>query len=193
MELISLNILNTAMDCNEAMKVFYENTQKTIDDCKQIAKWLPATAGEQPPAPGDLVKFNSVVQFMGFHYLQLLPLLLNANTHASLRATDLLVQVVKRALHLEWLTKVIIYLTVALIILTGALLVPTISDSLHHHYQIERTKDVNNNESFLRVDLTTGDECVVGHGFAVVKHTNPNPAMWNPALDYIVPFCSGGK
>jgi hypothetical protein len=37
-----------------------------------------------------------------------------------------------------------------------------------HQYVLERVKDVNGNDAFLRIDLTEGEECVIGHGFAVV-------------------------
>jgi hypothetical protein len=52
-------------------------------------------------------------------------------------------------------------------------------------YVVERVKDVNGNDAFLRIDLTEGEECVIGHGFAVVRLIPGMP----PENGYLVPFC----
>ena len=50
-------------------------------------------------------------------------------------------------------------------------------------YTIERVKDVIGNDVFLRIDVEHGEECAVGHGWAVVRPGNsPTP--------YMVPFCN---
>lgn len=55
-----------------------------------------------------------------------------------------------------------------------------------HQYVVERVKDVNGNDVFLRIDLTEGEECAIGHGFAIVRE---KPGM--PATEgYLVPFCN---
>lgn len=55
-----------------------------------------------------------------------------------------------------------------------------------HQYVVERVKDVNGNDAFIRIDLTEGEECAIGHGFAVVRD---KPGM--PATEgYRVPFCN---
>ncbi|MFZ1139512.1 MAG: hypothetical protein WAN76_10060 [Candidatus Sulfotelmatobacter sp.] len=54
-----------------------------------------------------------------------------------------------------------------------------------HQYVVERVKDVDGNDAFLRIDLTEGDECAIGHGFAVVRAKPGVPA----AEGYLVPFC----
>ena len=59
--------------------------------------------------------------------------------------------------------------------------------SSQHQYTVERVKDVNGNDAFLRIDLTDGDECTIGHGFAVVREKPGLPA----AEGYMVPFCNG--
>jgi hypothetical protein len=74
------------------------------------------------------------------------------------------------------------------ILCTGILLALT-GCAVEHKYQIERVKDVNGNDAFLRIDLTTGDECAVGHGFAVVRLNSPDPAKQVPSDSYLVPFC----
>lgn len=56
-----------------------------------------------------------------------------------------------------------------------------------HHYQIERVKDVAGNEAFLRIDIESGTECAVGHGYAVVRESAGDPEK------YIVPFCDWPK
>jgi hypothetical protein len=55
-----------------------------------------------------------------------------------------------------------------------------------HQYVVERVKDVNGNDAFLRIDLTEGEECTVGRGFAVVR---VKPGM-PPEQGYLVPFCN---
>lgn len=55
----------------------------------------------------------------------------------------------------------------------------------HHQYVIERVKDVNGNDAFLRIDMSKGEECAIGHGFAVVREKPGLP----PAEGYAVPFC----
>jgi hypothetical protein len=50
-------------------------------------------------------------------------------------------------------------------------------------------KDVNGNDAFLRIDLTDGDECAIGHGFGIVREKQGLP----PAEGYMVPFRSEGK
>jgi hypothetical protein len=52
-----------------------------------------------------------------------------------------------------------------------------------HTYTIERVKDVGGNDAFLRIDVEHGEECAVGHGWAVVRAGNsPTP--------YMVSFCN---
>ncbi len=58
-----------------------------------------------------------------------------------------------------------------------------------HQFVVERTKDVNGNDAFLRIDLSDGDECVIGHGFAVVRVKQGLP----PDQGYMVPFCEHDK
>jgi hypothetical protein len=58
-----------------------------------------------------------------------------------------------------------------------------------HQYVVERVKDVNGNDAFLRIDLTDGDECAIGHGFGIVREKQGLP----PAEGYMVPFRSEGK
>ena len=50
-----------------------------------------------------------------------------------------------------------------------------------HQYEIQRTKDGNGNDAFVRIDKTTGDECAVGWGFAVIRDGR--------ADNYILPTC----
>lgn len=54
-----------------------------------------------------------------------------------------------------------------------------------HQYVVERVKDVNGNDAFLRIDLTDGEECAIGHGFGIVREKPGLP----PAEGYLVPFC----
>jgi hypothetical protein len=58
-----------------------------------------------------------------------------------------------------------------------------------HQYIIERVKDVNGNDAFLRIDASKGEECAIGHGFAVVREKLGLP----PTEGYVVPFCDEGK
>jgi hypothetical protein len=58
-----------------------------------------------------------------------------------------------------------------------------------HQYVVERVKDVNGNDAFLRIDLIEGDECAIGHGFGIVREKQGLP----PTEGYLVPFCSEGK
>jgi hypothetical protein len=55
-----------------------------------------------------------------------------------------------------------------------------------HQYVVERVKDVNGNDAFLRIDLTEGEECAIGHGFAIVREKPGMP----PDQGYLVPFCN---
>ena len=54
-----------------------------------------------------------------------------------------------------------------------------------HQYVVERVKDVNGNDAFLRIDLTEGEECAIGHGFGIVRQIPGMP----PDQGYVVPFC----
>jgi hypothetical protein len=54
-----------------------------------------------------------------------------------------------------------------------------------HQYAVERVKDVNGNDAFLRIDLTDGEECAIGHGFAIVREKPGMPS----SEGYLVPFC----
>jgi hypothetical protein len=38
-----------------------------------------------------------------------------------------------------------------------------------HQYVVERVRDVNGNDAFLRIDLTAGEECAIGHGWGVAR------------------------
>jgi hypothetical protein len=58
-----------------------------------------------------------------------------------------------------------------------------------NQYVVERVKDVNGNDAFLRIDLTDGDECAIGHGFATVRLKPGLP----PQDGYVVPFCGDQK
>lgn len=58
-----------------------------------------------------------------------------------------------------------------------------------HQYTVERVKDVNGNDAFLRIDLTDGEECAVGHGFGVVREKPGLPRDQG----YLVPFCHEQK
>jgi hypothetical protein len=40
-------------------------------------------------------------------------------------------------------------------------------------------------DAFLRIDLTEGEECAIGHGFAIVRQKPGMP----PGEGYLVPFC----
>ena len=52
-----------------------------------------------------------------------------------------------------------------------------------HTYTIEKVKDGIGNDVYLRIDVEDGEECAVGHGWAVVRAGNsPTP--------YRVPFCN---
>jgi hypothetical protein len=55
-----------------------------------------------------------------------------------------------------------------------------------HQYAVERVKDVNGNYAFLRIDLTEGEECAIGHGFGIVREKPGMP----PDQGYLVPFCN---
>jgi len=61
----------------------------------------------------------------------------------------------------------------------------SIGCATQHQYVVERVKDVNGNDAFLRIDLTEGEECAIGHGFAIVRQKPGMP----PAEGYLVPFC----
>ena len=58
-------------------------------------------------------------------------------------------------------------------------------EETQHQYVVERVKDVNGNDAFLRIDLTEGEECAIGHGFGVVRLVPGLP----PEHGYLVPFC----
>jgi hypothetical protein len=62
----------------------------------------------------------------------------------------------------------------------------TRSSAAEHQYVVERVKDVNGNDAFLRIDLTAGEECAIGHGWGVVRQHQGLPD--DP---YLVPFCDG--
>lgn len=52
-----------------------------------------------------------------------------------------------------------------------------------HTYTIERVKDGNGNDAFLRIDVEHGEECAIGHGWGIVR------AGKVPTDNYLVPFC----
>ena len=56
-----------------------------------------------------------------------------------------------------------------------------------HQYVVERVKDVNGNDAYLRIDRTEGEECAIGHGFGIVREKPGMP----PEQGYLVPFCNG--
>jgi hypothetical protein len=66
-----------------------------------------------------------------------------------------------------------------------AILLLSVGCATQHQYVAERVKDVNGNDAFLRIDLTEGEECAIGHGFAIVRLTPGAP----PERGYLVPFC----
>jgi hypothetical protein len=72
--------------------------------------------------------------------------------------------------------------------LLATLLLST-SCATQHQYVVERVKDVNGNDAFLRIDLTDGEECAIGSGFAVVRLIPGKP----PENGYLVPFCHNQK
>jgi hypothetical protein len=78
--------------------------------------------------------------------------------------------------------------TVAICVAALAVLFAT-GCATQHQYVVERVKDVNGNDAFLRIDLTEGNECAIGHGFGIVREKQGLP----PAEGYMVPFCSEGK
>jgi len=83
---------------------------------------------------------------------------------------------------LQWLAlevMVTVFLCVFL-----ALSLSTESATLHQ-YVVERVKDVNGNDAFLRIDLTEGEQCAIGHGFGIVRLKPGIP----PDQGYLVPFC----
>jgi len=67
----------------------------------------------------------------------------------------------------------------------SAILLLSTGCATQHQYVVERVKDVNGNDAFLRVDLTEGEECAIGQGFAIVR-TKPG---LSPDQGYLVPFC----
>ena len=54
-----------------------------------------------------------------------------------------------------------------------------------HQYVVERVKDVNGNDAFIRIDVTEGEECAIGHGFGIVRQKPGMP----PQAGYLLPFC----
>ena len=69
------------------------------------------------------------------------------------------------------------FVAVILLISTGC--------ATQHQYVVERVKDVNGNDAFLRIDLNEGEECAIGHGFAIIREKPGLPS----AEGYLVPFC----
>ncbi len=112
MELLS--ILDWKVDSSNVMKTIYESNDKQMAEVKVLAAQVE---------PGEFSRKDLIF----FAYLQLIPLLLTANIHASLRTTDLLTQIQTLNIRLEWLTKWLICLTIALIVLTVGLLVATVA------------------------------------------------------------------
>ena len=110
MELLS--ILDWKIDSSDVMKTIYESNDKQMAHVKTLAGQIE---------PGEFTRKDLIF----FAYLQLIPLLLTANIHASLRTTDLLTQIQTLNIRLEWLTKWLIVLTIALIVLTVGLLFAT--------------------------------------------------------------------
>ena len=108
MELLS--ILDWKIDSSDVMKTIYESNDKQMEHVKALAGQIE---------PGEFTRKDLIF----FAYLQLIPLLLTGNIHASLRTTDLLTQIQTLNIRLEWLTKWLIGLTIALIVLTVGLLV----------------------------------------------------------------------
>jgi hypothetical protein len=82
-------------------------------------------------------------------------------------------------------------------IITGAVLATLIAFALYgsncrpHQYEMRSVHDVNGNEAFIRIDLSTGEICALGHGYAVrVDFVGDNRTGQAPVL----PFCqNGGK
>lgn len=54
-----------------------------------------------------------------------------------------------------------------------------------NRYVVERVKDVNGNDAFLRVDVQCGEKCTIGRRFAVTRQ--------GPANSYLVPSCVDQK
>jgi hypothetical protein len=112
MELLS--ILDWKIDSSDVMKTIYESNDKQMAHVKTLAAQVE---------PGEFSRKDLIF----FAYLQLIPLLLTANIHASLRTTDLLTQIQTLNIRLGWLTKWLICLTIALIVLTVGLLAATVA------------------------------------------------------------------
>ena len=74
-------------------------------------------------------------------------------------------------------SEVVATLILAVLLTTGC--------AAQHQYVVERVKDVNGNDAFLRIDLTDGEECAIGHGFAVMRLKQGSPS----SEGYLVPFC----
>jgi hypothetical protein len=112
------SILDWKMHSGDTMEPIYQAHATTVDQVKELTKQLK---------PGDYTVWDLIC----FHYLQLIPGVLNANTHAAIRTTELLTQIQVLNIRLEALTKWLIGLTVALVILTIVLLIATVRASFH--------------------------------------------------------------
>ncbi len=108
------SILNWKIDASDVMKTIQESNNKQMAEVKALTEKIE---------PGEFTRKDLIF----FAYVQLIPLLLTANVHASLRTTDLLTQIQSLNIRLEWLTKWLIILTVGLIALTVGLLVATVA------------------------------------------------------------------
>jgi hypothetical protein len=112
------SILNWKIDSSDVAKSFHDALQKQNAEVQELIKKLK---------PGDYTAWDLVV----FAYIQMIPGLLNANVHAQVRTTELLNQIAELNTRLEKLTKWLIGLTAALILLTIALFVAALIPLLH--------------------------------------------------------------
>lgn len=107
------SILDWKMDSGDIAKTMHEATMQQIGQVKELMAKLK---------PGDYSAWDLIV----FAYLQLIPGALNANVHATVRVAEVLTHIQVLSIRLEWLTKWLIALTLALVFLTIVLLVATV-------------------------------------------------------------------
>jgi hypothetical protein len=112
------SILNWKIDSSDVAESFQEVLNKQNSEVQELIKKLK---------PGDYTVWDLVV----FAYIQLIPGLLNANVHAQVRTTELLNNIATLNTRLEGLTKWLIWLTAALILLTVALFVVALIPLVH--------------------------------------------------------------
>jgi hypothetical protein len=107
------SILDWTTDSSDVAKTLHDALMTQTAKVKEMVAKLK---------PGDFTAWDLIV----FAHIQMIPGILNANVHAQVRTTELLSELGKMNARLEWLTKVLIGLTIALVVLTVALLVVTL-------------------------------------------------------------------